>query len=185
MCLETGSFHEYFKPHIFFEPKLKESGEQNKWAKETGDLNVSVLVYTLARAIQEHMRELKTEGNLRKECNLEFNCIFKQRYKQAVTADIFYSMDAVIVVSPEVHKLRQLFPFIESIVCPPRSDPVSPLRASTGTEKNLLSMRVAGAFRCRLLFNARKVLKFCESGFHKELKSLQKKIGSNICEKKF
>ena len=109
-CLDPGSFREYFKSPfqiVLFEP----NGAQNKLAKETADFNVSVLVYTMHQIREEHMRELKSEGNFRNECNLDFDCIYNMKYNHDVTADMFYSMDAVIVGLRAADKLRQLFPF--------------------------------------------------------------------------
>ena len=87
------------------------NGLQKNGTRKIAQVNVSVLVYTWAKRRQEHMRELRSEGNLRKECSLQFDCIYKQRDNHVVTADMFYSMDAVIVGTQAVRNLKQLFPF--------------------------------------------------------------------------
>ncbi|XP_075260618.1 4-galactosyl-N-acetylglucosaminide 3-alpha-L-fucosyltransferase 9-like isoform X2 [Convolutriloba macropyga] len=82
------------------------NGLQKNGTRKIAQVNVSVLVYTWAKRRQEHMRELRSEGNLRKECSLQFDCIYKQRDNHVVTADMFYSMDAVIVGTQAVRNLK-------------------------------------------------------------------------------
>ena len=72
---------------------------------------MSVLAYTKDQIREEQSKELKSEGNYRQQCHLDFDCIYNQKYNHHVTADMFYSMDAVIVGMGALHKLRQLFPF--------------------------------------------------------------------------
>ncbi|XP_075260143.1 alpha-(1,3)-fucosyltransferase 4-like isoform X2 [Convolutriloba macropyga] len=95
-----------FCSSVFSEPELTKNGAEIKFTKENGHFNVSVLAYTKDQIREEQSKELKSEGNYRQQCHLDFDCIYNQKYNHHVTADMFYSMDAVIVGMGALHKLR-------------------------------------------------------------------------------
>ena len=72
-------------------------------------MNISVLVYTFGGPFKDGLKDLMFEGNYRQECDLEYDCIFKQKDNHRVTAKLFYSMDAVIVGNVAVNRLRNCF----------------------------------------------------------------------------
>ncbi|XP_075251493.1 4-galactosyl-N-acetylglucosaminide 3-alpha-L-fucosyltransferase 9-like isoform X2 [Convolutriloba macropyga] len=78
----------------------------SQMTKKHGSQNVSVLVYTRNRIFKDGLRDLMFEGNFRKECKLKFDCIFKQKFKYHVTANLFNSMDAVVVGDDALKHLR-------------------------------------------------------------------------------
>ena len=84
---------------------------KQQWKKHAPHVNVSVLVYTSTKRYEDHIRDLKFEGNFRSQCNLDFDCFFYQNHKHQITPDFFYSMDAVMLGMQAVHVLRQLFPY--------------------------------------------------------------------------
>ncbi|XP_075264598.1 4-galactosyl-N-acetylglucosaminide 3-alpha-L-fucosyltransferase FUT5-like, partial [Convolutriloba macropyga] len=77
-----------------------------KKAQNAPHVNVSVLVYTSTKRYEDHIRDLKFEGNFRSQCNLDFDCFFYQNHKHQITPDFFYSMDAVMLGMQAVHVLR-------------------------------------------------------------------------------
>ena len=90
---------------------------QNQTTIENKHANVSVLVYTYSKMFKDGLRDLMFEGNLRRECKLEFDCFFKQKFNHDITAKFFYSMDAVVVGNEALRHLRELFPFIIPHLC--------------------------------------------------------------------
>ncbi|XP_075265194.1 uncharacterized protein LOC142357467, partial [Convolutriloba macropyga] len=96
-------------------PILNGSGLQNTKTEESKEVSIHILSYTHRGAPQEHMRELWYDGNLRQECKLHFDCIYKHRNTINVTAHMFYSMDAVIVGYKTVQTLKSNRDFHEDV----------------------------------------------------------------------
>ena len=75
------------------------------------NVTVNVLAYPINNRFKDGLRDIKFDGNFRQECNLDFDCIFKVRHNHRITANLFYSMDAVVVGNEAVRILRKLVPF--------------------------------------------------------------------------
>ncbi|XP_075258143.1 uncharacterized protein LOC142350253 isoform X1 [Convolutriloba macropyga] len=86
-----------FKATVSLLPRFGRNKINNPTTLENEHVNVSVLVYTFSRMFKDGLRDLMFEGNLREECNLQFDCTFKQKFNHQVTPKLFYSMDAVLV----------------------------------------------------------------------------------------
>ncbi|XP_075258144.1 uncharacterized protein LOC142350253 isoform X2 [Convolutriloba macropyga] len=99
-----------FKATVSLLPRFGRNKINNPTTLENEHVNVSVLVYTFSRMFKDGLRDLMFEGNLREECNLQFDCTFKQKFNHQVTPKLFYSMDAVLVGNEAVNFLKKVFP---------------------------------------------------------------------------
>ena len=92
-------------PSLSGPPKL-----DDRLSIQNANVTVSVLAYPINTNFKDGIRDIKFDGNFRQECNLDFDCNFKVRHNHRITADFFYSMDAVVVGNEAVSILRKLFP---------------------------------------------------------------------------